>query len=60
MPRESVAGASGHGPNAMQTVIIESMITGKRWVWEDETPDSIQELIPWLEQNPDYVVVRDN
>jgi hypothetical protein len=41
----------------MRTVIIESKITGKRWIWEDETPDSIKELLPWLRENPEYGLV---
>lgn len=41
----------------METIIIESKITGKRYVWEDETPESIREMIPWLEEHPEYGLV---
>lgn len=37
-------------------MILEDKITGQRYVWEDETADSIRELIPWLETHPEYKV----
>lgn len=59
MPRESVAGASGYGPQGMNTITVENTQTGQRWTWEDEPSDSLRELLGWLEENPKYVLVED-
>lgn len=57
MPRESVAGASGHGPQGMNTITIENTRTGQQWTWEDEPAESVVELLAWLDENPQYVLV---
>lgn len=41
----------------METVTIENTDTGRRFTWEDETAESLEELYAWLELNPHFILV---
>jgi hypothetical protein len=44
----------------METVTIENVKTGRRYTWEDESPESLASMYEWLESSPDFVLVEED